>query len=97
MGLDELRAARAALHAALSAGLARNAALLDAAADALRGPACVVCQEARGAVVMVPCGHMCLCQVDAGQMRERAARASRELACPLCKRAVERMQPVFLP
>ena len=97
MALPELRAARAALHETFAAASAANASLLDAAWDRQAPPACVVCREAAASVCLVPCGHLCLCAVDAGQMRERASKAARKAECPLCKEAVEKMQTIFRP
>jgi hypothetical protein len=50
---------------------------------------CVVCLDAEPAVVLVPCGHLCLCQSCADLLRAPQ--------CPICRAAVQRAQPVLRP
>jgi hypothetical protein len=50
---------------------------------------CVVCLDAEPAVVLVPCGHLCLCQSCADLLRAPQ--------CPICRAAVLRAQPVLRP
>ena len=58
---------------------------------------CVVCQERHADIILVPCGHFCLCSIDAQQIRERSRNKSGAITCPLCKNEVERMQSVYCP
>lgn len=75
----------------------RNDELIDGAYDASQPPCCVVCQERLADVLLVPCGHFCLCSIDAQQIRERSRNKNGSIACPLCKKNVERMQTVYCP
>jgi len=50
---------------------------------------CVVCLDAEPAVVLVPCGHLCLCQSCADLLRAPQ--------CPICRAAVQHAQPVLRP
>ena len=56
-----------------------------------------MCQERHADIILVPCGHFCLCSIDAQQIRERSRNKSGAITCPLCKNEVERMQSVYCP
>jgi RING finger protein 26 len=43
---------------------------------------CVVCQEREKTVVLMPCRHLCLCDVCGD------AASSQVKACPLCRRQI---------
>lgn len=68
--------------------LARARAVLAAeAADAIR---CAICLDKEKTVVVVPCGHKCMCVACAKQLQ-----ASLAPRCPLCRGALERITRVF--
>ena len=48
---------------------------------------CVVCMDAPLQMVLVPCGHMCVCEECSSQI----------LQCPLCRTPTENALKVFLP
>ena len=56
-----------------------------------------MCQERHADIILVPCGHFCLCSIDAQQIRERSRNKSGAITCQLCKNEVERMQSVYCP
>ena len=41
---------------------------------------CVVCQESQKTVVLVPCGHLCLCE-DCSEIEQL-------VSCPLCRKEI---------
>jgi hypothetical protein len=47
---------------------------------------CAVCLDEEPAVVLVPCGHLCLCRECTEVLRERK--------CPLCRAQVDLFQPI---
>ncbi|CAH1800689.1 unnamed protein product [Owenia fusiformis] len=51
-------------------------------------PECVICFSAPMAVVLIPCGHICLC-------RDCANALHRPKLCPICRRRVTKIQPYF--
>ena len=53
---------------------------------------CVICLDRPPVVVVVPCGHRCLCEEDAAAVM-RKPKQQRE--CPICRTPVKRMQRVF--
>ena len=56
----------------------------------ISAPVCIICLEPNANTVLIPCGHMCMCHVDAEQLK-----ISQNLTtCPLCKAAVTSMQKV---
>ena len=55
-------------------------------------PQCAICLEMNASVILIPCGHVCLCKDDA----ERLRRNQQLLSCPICRRAVTSTNEVFL-
>ena len=53
---------------------------------------CVICLDARATMIIVPCGHQCLCPADA-----RVLQTQRSACCPMCQTPIERTMAVFLP
>ena len=53
---------------------------------------CVVCWEGRPRTVLVPCGHLVLCQRCAAGLMAGPAPP----LCPVCRQGVALAQPVFL-
>lgn len=51
---------------------------------------CVVCLEAEKTHVLVPCGHVCLCETCARDLQN-----SEMPECPLCRQMVERCMKVY--
>ena len=55
-------------------------------------PTCVVCLSLNADIILIPCGHVCLCHEDADKLA-----ANRQLVnCPLCNHAVASTNKVFL-
>ncbi|XP_039291930.1 mitochondrial E3 ubiquitin protein ligase 1 [Nilaparvata lugens] len=48
---------------------------------------CVVCRDNRKEIILLPCGHFCLC--------EDCSRMCNDL-CPMCRAVIQAMQPVFM-
>ena len=48
---------------------------------------CVVCMDASLEVVLIPCGHMCVCESCSRQI----------VACPMCRMTVNDAVKVFFP
>ena len=65
-------------------------ALVPAPAPAF-GPICVVCQEINADVILIPCGHVCLCKRDSELMKQENKLAN----CPCCRQAVDSTHEVF--
>ena len=51
---------------------------------------CVICLTSRRTHAIFPCRHLCLCSECAGLLREQTNR------CPICRRGVEAVIPIFL-
>lgn len=54
---------------------------------------CVVCMAAFVSTILLPCGHLCLCNGCARMMKD----ASKEVVCPLCRVPVATMNRAYLP
>lgn len=67
--------------------LAQQREELDAARRSCEG-LCIVCMEDSASHVVVPCGHLALCQRCSGLASTR---------CPLCRQDAERVIRVFRP
>nr|XP_022320061.1 uncharacterized protein LOC111122562 [Crassostrea virginica] len=55
---------------------------------------CVVCQDNKKSVLILPCRHMCLC-VDCGNRIARARPLTRRI-CPLCREKIRTIMNVYL-
>ncbi len=55
-------------------------------------PECRICMSNRIALMIVPCGHACLCH---GCHRDLDARGDR--LCPICRAPIESTKTIFLP
>jgi len=51
---------------------------------------CVVCMDSKKSHVLVPCGHVCVCKVCAGNI------VATKQACPVCRARVEQVIKVYL-
>ena len=51
---------------------------------------CVICMTAKRAVVLLNCGHICLCANCAKDLPEPKV-------CPVCRSSIERVQAVYIP
>ena len=49
---------------------------------------CVVCMDRRPSVVLIPCGHLCVCQPCSSRLQQQ---------CPICRAAVTQMIQTYLP
>jgi len=55
-------------------------------------PQCTVCLCKNANVILIPCGHVCLCQDDADKLK-----ASNQLVtCPICRQSITSTNKVFL-
>lgn len=55
-------------------------------------PSCVICLDQRPVMLVVPCGHRCLCEADGKKiMRESKG----ERICPICRGPIQKLQRVF--
>lgn len=61
------------------------------AAPAEQQPECSICMEAPPVMVLIPCGHRCVCETCAS-----AVRAAPSPRCPLCRAVVSGDQRVYL-
>ena len=52
---------------------------------------CVVCMETTADTVLVPCGHLCMCERCAFEVYERTGR------CPFCREEIEQTMRVYVP
>lgn len=68
--------------------LAQQREELDVARSRSCEGQCIVCMEDSASHVVVPCGHLALCQRCSGLASSR---------CPLCRQAAERVIRVFRP
>ena len=48
---------------------------------------CVICMDAPLEMVLVPCGHMCVCESCSRQI----------ISCPMCRKTVDNAVKVFFP
>jgi RING finger protein 26 len=55
---------------------------------------CVVCQDNKKSVLILPCRHMCLC-VDCGNRIARARPLTRRI-CPLCREKIRTIMNIYL-
>jgi Zinc finger, C3HC4 type (RING finger) len=56
-----------------------------------KAPLCVVCQEYKANVILLPCGHICLCEEH-----ETAMKSSNKLStCPCCQQPVSATHKAF--
>jgi len=56
---------------------------------------CVLCMDAAVDTVLLPCGHICMCNKCAESLRRGFA--PNAVNCPLCRVRVDRAQRIFLP
>jgi len=54
-------------------------------------PKCAICLSMNASIILIPCGHVCLCKDDA----ERLRRNQQLLHCPLCRNDVQSTNEVF--
>ena len=55
-------------------------------------PKCAICLAMNASIIIIPCGHVCLCKEDAMKLR----RNEQLLNCPICRRNVTGTNEVFL-
>lgn len=71
--------------------LSRRDAPPDGLADHLL---CVVCLDQTREVIVMPCGHVCLCADCMIQINQRSPY---ERNCPMCRRAIDQIARAFVP
>ena len=76
-----------ALHLVSTYSLVQSVLVQHAGATGGAEPMCVVCLERRPTMAINPCGHRCLCVVDA----PRFASAT----CPICRGPVRSILAIF--
>ena len=52
---------------------------------------CVVCMNQVPTVCFIPCGHVCACRECASRLQE-----TKEKKCPVCRNAIDSVQPIYL-
>lgn len=57
---------------------------------------CVVCLSEPVQTVLIPCGHLCMCQ-DCSLAMEKRCSEQHPMKCPLCRVTVKSRQRVYLP
>jgi hypothetical protein len=55
-------------------------------------PKCAICLDMNASIIIIPCGHVCLCKDDAENLR----RNQQLLNCPICRVEVNSTHEVFL-
>ena len=88
-------------RAAAEAELATLVALAAEASEAGGGgggssppaSACLICLEAAACVVLLPCGHVCVCEADAAMLIKRSERRP---LCPVCRGPIAETRKVYL-
>lgn len=55
-------------------------------------PKCAICLAMNANIILIPCGHVCLCKDDADRLR----RNQQLLNCPLCRQDISSTNEVFL-
>jgi len=60
---------------------------------------CVVCCEEKADHIILPCGHMCLCETCKEEFKPAKKRGSGSVdattTCPKCRAEIEKIQKVF--
>lgn len=51
---------------------------------------CVICLNAHADYLLVPCGHLCACQICVQQLRSRGS-------CPICRSYIQSTTKVYVP
>ena len=56
---------------------------------------CCLCQQQPATFAAIPCGHRCLCEVDAARFRAHSQGQKGRLKCPLCMADVSMVVQIF--
>lgn len=54
-------------------------------------PECCICMDKKSNVVLIPCGHMCVCDVDAEKLKSKYGGQ-----CPVCRQTATLFQRVYM-
>jgi hypothetical protein len=54
-------------------------------------PECCICMDRKSNIVLIPCGHMCICDIDAEKLKYQ-----NERKCPICREEVTIFQKVYM-
>lgn len=55
-------------------------------------PQCAICLAMNANIILIPCGHVCLCQEDA----DKLVTNKQLVECPICRQAIKSTNKVFL-
>lgn len=70
-------------------GMMRN---LPAAAPTITQSQCAICLSMNASIILIPCGHVCLCKEDA----DKLVTNKQLIECPICRQAILSTNKVFL-
>jgi len=75
-----------------SSGVAAARSGLRTPTSVVPNPQCVICLAMNADIIIIPCGHVCLCKEDA----DKLVTNMQLVECPLCKQQVTSTNKVFL-
>ena len=75
--------------AAVSQGHPSSPAVVESKAASSNDGDCVICEDAKKSVMLLPCKHMCLCRQCASTCLDKLKN------CPICRRSIESSMDVF--
>jgi hypothetical protein len=73
-------------------GRITQSATTAAPTPAIPQPQCAICLAMNANIILIPCGHVCLCQEDADKLLTN----KQLVECPICRQAIISTNQVFL-
>ena len=58
---------------------------------------CIVCMDAPVDTVLLPCGHLCMCNECSSSLLQSAKVKASALRCPVCRATASTVKRIFLP